>query len=141
MRTVVYLTILGTLGCSPNAPKFSEAMKLGGVEVTAAELNRGHEIYEMRCASCHGHDGSGLGPAVVGLPEPARDFRKADFRYKSTPGDGLPTDADLDVTIRNGRVDGGMPAWPGMPDADRQAVIHYIKTFSPRWTAEEAQAS
>lgn len=131
----------GLLGCEEPAPKFDAPKTLGGVEVSAAVLNRGAELYEMRCASCHGRDGSGQGPATTGLKEMPRDFRAAMFRYKSTPGDQLPTDADLGVTIRKGRVENGMPAWPGMPEPDQQALIHYLKTFSPRWTQQEAQAS
>ena len=33
----------------------------------------------------------------------------------------------------NGRIDTGMPAFPGLTEADVIAVAHYLKTFSPRW--------
>jgi mono/diheme cytochrome c family protein len=96
-------------------------------------LNRGERVYVMYCASCHAEDGSGQGPAARSLVKPPRDFRAADFAYASGGPGELPTDADLDLTIRKGRVENGMPAWQGLTDPDRHAVIQFIKTFSPRW--------
>ncbi|MEM6289658.1 MAG: cytochrome c [Myxococcota bacterium] len=142
-RSILVGTATASLlaGCPEEAPKFDAAQTLGGVEVSAAVLNAGHRTYEMRCASCHGHDGAGTGPASTGLAEAPRDFRAANFKYKSTPGDALPTDADLDVTLRKGRLEGGMPAFGGLTNDDRAAVIQYLKTFSPRWAAAPTEAS
>lgn len=129
----VALALLGPAGCGEPEPRFTAPMTLGGVEIPADVLNRGARVYMMYCASCHGDDGSGQGPAARSLVKPPRDFRAADFAYTSGAPGTLPTDADLDVTIRNGRVENGMPAWSGLTDPDRHAVIQYIKTFSPRW--------
>lgn len=128
-------------GCGDDAPKFSGPKVLGGKEVSAEVLNAGYRSYEMRCASCHGHDGSGQGPASTGLAATPRDFRQADFKYKSTGEGALPTDEDLDITLRNGKVKNGMPAFGGLSDADRHAIIQYLKTFSPRWTEAKPEAS
>jgi mono/diheme cytochrome c family protein len=119
--------------CSDAPPEFTESVVLAGVEVDAATLNRGQRIFNLYCSSCHGEDGSGEGPAARPLTTKPRDFRKADFKYVSGEPGSLPTDEDLATTIRNGRIDTGMPAWNGLTDVDRTAVIHYIKTFSPRW--------
>jgi mono/diheme cytochrome c family protein len=108
-------------------------MKLGGDEIPAEVLDQGARVYEIRCASCHGPEGAGDGAAGRTLPKQPRSFQLAQFQYKSTPGDELPTDADLDATIRNGRIDEGMPAWNTLSESDRHAVIQYIKTFSTRW--------
>ncbi len=116
-------------------PRFESALVLAGVEVPADVLNQGARVYEMRCASCHGADGSGNGSAGRALAQPPRDFRTAEFRYRSTADGELPTDADLEQTIREGRIENGMPAWGTLTEADRHAVIQYIKTFSPRWRA------
>jgi len=83
--------------------------------------------------ACHGEHGGGDGPAGRALASPPRDFRSGSFVHKSTPGDALPTHADLRAVIRRGVVERGMPAWAGMSDADVDAVVHYVKTFSPRW--------
>lgn len=127
--------------CGEDPPRFTAAQTLGGVEVSADVLNAGHRSYEMRCASCHGQDGSGQGPAATGLAASPRDFRQADFKYKSTPQGELPTDEDIDITIRNGKVKNGMPAFGGLGDADRHAIIQYLKTFSPRWSTAKPEAS
>jgi len=124
--------LLGAVACE-SAPRFTEPMKLGGVEIPAAVLDQGARVYEIRCASCHGPEGAGDGSAGRTLPKPPRSFQLAEFQYKSTPGDELPTDGDLEATIRNGRIEAGMPAWNTLTEADRYAVIQYIKTFSPRW--------
>ena len=129
------------LGCTEDPPKFSAPMVLGGQEVSAEVLNAGHRSFELRCASCHGRDGSGQGPAATGLAEPPRDFRQADFKYKSADDGGLPTDGDLDITIRNGKLANGMPAFGGLNDDDRHAIIQYLKTFSPRWAEAKPEAS
>ena len=127
------LAVAGPLACGEPAPRFTAPMTLGGVEVAPEVLNRGERVFMMYCASCHGEDGSGQGPAARSLVKPPRDFRAADFEYSSGGPGELPTDADLDLTIRNGRIDEGMPAWKGLTDSDRHAVIQFIKTFSPRW--------
>ena len=119
-------------------PRFSEPMVLGGQEVSAEVLNRGFKVYSLYCSSCHGRDGSGDGNAARSLFTKPRDFRQADFKYKSTDGDALPTDEDLLGTVLNGRVDTGMPGWNGLTPEDRQAVVHFIKTFSPRWQASKS---
>lgn len=124
--------LLGAAGCE-STPRFSQAMVLGGKTISAEVLDRGAWVYETRCASCHGADGSGNGAAGRALQNPPRDFRAASFRYKSTEGDALPTDADLDATIRHGRIEQGMPAWGSLSDDDIHAVIQFLKTFSPRW--------
>lgn len=131
-RWLSALLLLCAVACE-SAPRFTAPMKLGGVEIPAEVLDQGAKVYEIRCASCHGPEGAGDGSAGRALPKPPRSFQLAQFQYKSTPGDELPTDADLEATIRNGRIDEGMPAWNTLTESDRYAVIQYIKTFSPRW--------
>lgn len=125
--------LVALAACGESAPRFTAPMTLGGVEVPAAVLDAGARVYEMRCASCHGADGSGNGSAGRALAVPPRDFRTAEFRYSSTPAGELPSDDDLMATVRDGRIDNGMPAWNTLTPDDLHAVVQYIKTFSPRW--------
>jgi mono/diheme cytochrome c family protein len=74
------------------------------------ELQLGRDIYEQRCASCHGNDGGGgMGPAL---------------------GDGavverLPDVADHRAVVVDGRG-GLMPAWGDVLDDDEiDAVVRY----------------
>lgn len=128
----IAVAVVALLGCE-SAPRFTAPMTLGGVEVSAEILDQGARVYDLRCASCHAGNGSGEGNAGRALKSKPRDFRTADFRYKSTAGDALPTDADIEAVIRHGRIEEGMPAWQALSAEDVHAVIQYIKTFSPRW--------
>lgn len=142
MRCAMLILLSASTGaCGNDPPKYSAPMVLGGQEISAEVLNAGHRSFELRCASCHGRDGSGQGPAATGLAERPRDFRQADFKYKSAGGDDLPSDGDLDLTIRDGRLSNGMPAFGGLSDEDRHAIIQYLKTFSPRWAEAKPEAS
>ncbi len=123
-------------GCGEPTPQFTEPMVLGGREVSPVELQRGLRVYSLYCVSCHAADGSGRGNAARSFSSPPRDFREADFKYVSGAPGSLPTDGDLDFTIRKGRPGTGMPPWDGLSSGDRDAVIQYLKTFSPRWTTE-----
>lgn len=136
---VVALAMLGACGDPP--PRFTEPMVLGGQEVSPEVLGRGARVYALYCVSCHGADGSGRGAPTRSFEVPPRDFREAEFRYVSGPKGSLPTDDDLEQTIRLGVPDNGMPAWDGLPAEDRHAVIQYLKTFSKRWTDEAPPAA
>jgi mono/diheme cytochrome c family protein len=119
-------------GCSPSRPEPISDQRLGGVEVGGETLERGRSLFTRYCASCHGNDGSGAGPAATGGVRP-RDFRAAQFVHASEDG-ALPTHDRLVDVIRDGVPENGMPAWKGLRNEDLDALAHYIKTFSPRWS-------
>ncbi len=122
--------------CGEPQARFTEPMVLGGREVPPTTLERGRRVYTLYCVSCHAADGSGRGNAARSFSTPPRDFREGAFKYVSGGPLALPTDEELDFTIRNGRPGTGMPPWDGLAEGDRHAVIQYIKTFSPRWTSK-----
>jgi len=141
---------LGSACGESGPPPFTagQALKRVGeapAEVSAEALNHGLKLFNRYCASCHGYDGGGAGPAARNLDPKPRDFRAAQFLYLSagaSAGDGdLPTDGDLKATIRNGVTSRGMPAWGGLRDEDLDALVSYIKTFSPRWQPAPAPAA
>lgn len=139
MRTVTILgglLVLSLAGCGEEPPKFQGPMTLGGEQISAEILNRGHRTYVNFCASCHGADGSGRGPAAQGLRAAPRDFREGLFKIAS--GSARPSDEQLLRVVREGRPDAGMPPFPHLLPEDREAVVHYLKTFSPRWTSPPA---
>ncbi|HEY3186973.1 MAG TPA: cbb3-type cytochrome c oxidase subunit II, partial [Solirubrobacteraceae bacterium] len=94
---------------------------------------RGRAVYERRCVGCHGARGDGNGKAATFLSPRPRDFTTAVFKFRTTPSGSLPTDADLYRTITRGVRWTAMPTWHELPDAERRAVIAYVKTFSTRW--------
>lgn len=128
--------VLVGAACGDPPRRFTEPMLLGGQEVPPEVLDRGARVYGLYCVSCHGADGSGRAAASRSSGSPPRDFREAAFQYVSGPEGSLPTDADLEATIRHGRPSTGMPAWDGLPAEDLHAVIQFLKTFSPRWATQ-----
>ncbi|MCP5112702.1 MAG: c-type cytochrome, partial [bacterium] len=105
----------------------------------------GEEVYATRCVICHGADGDGKGLTGIihraqqsGLVIPIypRDFTAGVFKFRSTPSGYLPTDDDLMRIITYGIARSGMPSHTDLTEAERKAVIEYIKTFSRRWQQE-----
>jgi cytochrome c oxidase cbb3-type subunit 2 len=107
----------------------------------AAASPRGKEIYQSRCAECHGSSGKGDGPAAhLMMPRP-RDFSLARYKIRSTESGSVPTDEDLLRTVRQGLYGSAMPGWQKvLADDDVRAVVSYVKGFSPRFVAEQPLA-
>jgi mono/diheme cytochrome c family protein len=97
----------------------------------AADAPVGRRIYAQRCAICHGPDGGGNGPATPSLiPRPV-DFLRGQFKYKSTPGDQPPTDADLVRVVSDGLQASAMPYFRDLlTPAEIRAVVAYVKGLS-----------
>jgi mono/diheme cytochrome c family protein len=103
--------------------------------VPAAVLNRGWSAYRRSCRTCHGEKGDGQGPTAFHLEPPPRDFTRGSFKFGSVPAGALPSDDDLRRLSSEGLEGTGMLAW-SLPPGDLEAVIQYLKTFSPRWREE-----
>ncbi len=102
------------------------------------DLAAGKIIYEKRCISCHGNEGDGDGPAADRFEPKPRSFKKAEFKYRSTPRNELPTDEDLFRAVTNGLPGTGMPDWADvLNEKKRRQVIKYIKTFSDKWEKQK----
>jgi len=96
-------------------------------------FEQGRYVYERNCMICHGTYGRGDGELVQNWPIHPRNFTKAVFKYRSTPYSKLPTNADLERTIRHGVSGTPMPVFSQLRDQDVRAVIEYIKTLAPEW--------
>ncbi len=62
---------------------------------TKEDIDKGKEIFEKWCYYCHGLKGGGDGPVVPRLDPKPRNFRNADFRFRTTPLGTLPTEDNL----------------------------------------------
>ncbi len=101
-----------------------------------ATIARGKELYDINCAHCHGDKGDGAGYGAPFLVPAPRDFVAAHYKFRSTASGQLPTDDDIFRTISRGATGTGMPPWQYLlNDADRWALVDYVKTFSPRLRA------
>lgn len=138
-RSAAVAALLGTVcigGCS-SKKAFSEPQRLGGQTIAAQTLNQGKKIFGRYCIACHGEAGDGKVPSAASMKPPPRDFTAGIFKFTSVPAGELPTDADLMRTVRRGLGGTHMAAWASLPREDLQAVVHYVKTFSPRWRTEK----
>ncbi len=98
-------------------------------------LQRGRALYRGACRTCHGAAGNGQGPTARFLDPLPRDFTRGVFKFRSTQSGALPTDADLERSIRVGAPGTDMPDFgPVFSHADRMALVAYVKTFSSRFT-------
>lgn len=101
--------------------------------VDLGQYLQGRAVFEQQCAPCHGRRGRGDGEWAKDLPDKPRNFRTGLFKFRSTPAGFLPTAADLERTLRTGVSGTMMPAFKQLSDRDLQAVLTYVRSFSPRW--------
>jgi mono/diheme cytochrome c family protein len=131
-RILITATATAVLSSACGRPAFDKPLKFGDRVVEVATLERGQDLYNRYCATCHGYSGKADTPQARQLDPHPRDLSVADFKRVETPG-ALPTDAELGRLITNGIPGTGMPPWPQLQGTDLDAVIQYLKTFSPRW--------
>ena len=85
-------------------------------------ISQGEKVAKINCASCHGARGKGDGAAAVALnPKPA------DWTSKRVQDE---SDGELFWKITTGR--GPMPSWRHLPEADRWALVRYIRTLAAK---------
>lgn len=109
---------------------------LGIIQNPPAELvDKGKELYQNNCASCHGNSGLGDGAAGVALNPKPRDLSSTDGW---TNGREFP---QLYKTLEEGILENGMAAYEYLPPIDRIAIIQYIRTLAdfPQVTDEQVQ--
>ena len=100
-------------------------------------LALGKKIFETECAACHGSAGNGEGEAAYLLYPRPRNFTSGQFIIVST-WDGVPTDEDLFRTVSRGIPGSAMPSWAHLPEETRWGLVHYVKSFSKRPIAVNA---
>ncbi|HEX6010796.1 MAG TPA: cbb3-type cytochrome c oxidase subunit II [Geminicoccaceae bacterium] len=126
---IAYLQKLGM-----NRGKWRDLFEPQQLEASAFGMPRseeyiahGKEVYERRCAGCHGVTGDGNGPAATFMYRfRPRNFQLAVFKFRHVKGP-LPTDGDLMRTLTRGVRGTAMPPWHTLPVEDRLAAIQYIK--------------
>jgi len=88
-------------------------LSMSALSVEAAP--NGKSLYDNHCSSCHGLDGNG----GVGIPLSLPSF------LNSVP------DSYLAKTIRHGRPGRVMPPYPHLSDAQINAIVSHLRSFSP----------
>lgn len=86
------------------------------------DLARAATLYAANCASCHGAQGRGDGPAAAGLdPAPSNFHDRARMNARSIYG--------LSNTIALGVGGTGMRAFAELPEADRWALAFFVSSL------------
>jgi mono/diheme cytochrome c family protein len=98
---------------------------------------RGHGLYLRYCVGCHGELGDGEGENAPYIDPKPRNFTLGQFKCRSTPTGSLPTTEDLIDTVKRGITNSNMPSWRPLSDENREDLVAYIKTFSPRWKTDK----
>jgi mono/diheme cytochrome c family protein len=140
MRAVASVFAIMILGCSLASAQnggVSSGYPTPRGNFTVSQ-QRGHGLYLRYCVGCHGVYGDGNGDHAPFIDPKPRDFVAATFKCRSTPTGTLPTDADLIHVLKTGVEASGMPSWLPLSDQNREDLVAYIKTFSPRWQSEKA---
>lgn len=99
-------------------------------------LKLGAEVYQQRCAKCHGVSGDGEGEAAAFLFPKPRDYRRGLFKFTSTTGQLKPRRDDLVLTLRRGVKGTSMPKFPHISDRELRAVVDYVIMLSVRGEME-----
>lgn len=98
-----------------------------------ALIEEGEAAYVRHCIGCHGDKGDGNGEAAKFLHPKPRNFVSANYKFSWTRSGQLPSDEDLKRTIKEGLKGSAMPPFDLLPERTREALVAYIKTFSPKW--------
>ncbi len=123
-------------GGGPNSAQAAEKPKKPMPKVSDELLEAGRDIFFRRCSFCHGLQGDGEGPAAKYLDPRPRDFTLGTFKFRTTQSGELPTNEDLFRTVSRGLPGTAMQSFDsdliktGLSEAERWAVIAYIKTFA-----------
>jgi mono/diheme cytochrome c family protein len=103
----------------------------------ADAVARGRKVFDRYCISCHGVEGDGRGPTADWIDPRPRVLTSGTFKFRSTPSGELPTDADIFRTVTNGLHLTYMPRWAATHPMEREDVVQFVKSLSPRFQTEE----
>lgn len=94
----------------------------------AADLEKGKTLFEQRCASCHGNEGKGDGPAAQGFPANMKPRNLAEGKFKAATDD-----AKFKELLTKGGASLGlsplMPPQAGLSDDDLNNIIAFVHSL------------
>lgn len=100
----------------------AEKAKKNPLPHSAQVAAEGKKSAQVNCVTCHGASGKGDGPAAAAL-----NPRPADWTSKRVQD---MSDGELFWKISTGR--GPMPPWKHLPEKERWALVHHIRTFGKK---------
>ncbi len=134
IRTFTLATGILAAGTSAAGIHATGAAALGARNPTAEDSpargdDLGRRAYLRYCRECHGEEGDGLGKFSYTTGERPRSFSSGRFKLATTEN-AIPSDRDLEETIRRGMPGTGMSAWGQVPDVEIAAMARHVRSFS-----------
>ena len=123
MKKWTWIVIVGSLFLLASV-SFAAAAK--PPKKTPELLKEGKKIYEQICATCHGSNGDGTGPAGAALKPPPSDLRKPLKEWPNTKGDPQ----KIFEVISKGIPNSAMVAWTQYSEQQRWALVYTVMGFS-----------
>jgi mono/diheme cytochrome c family protein len=139
VATLAYLAGMRSAGKESGGPAASTTTQPAAtvdlatlLKPTPELIAKGKTLFAVNCASCHGADGYGNGPAAIALNPKPRNYHEGYWRY----GGGV---ARIVQTITNGSPGTAMASFTNIPMEDRFALAHYVRTFAPKPEADKPE--
>lgn len=118
----------------PDRQRWDVVAYVFSLSTPGASIEQGALIYQEKCASCHGEQGRGDGPAARGLSRPPRNLTEQAYMAEKSA-------ADLAQIVRTG-IAPAMPAFDGqLSDADVWSVGDYLRSLTFRFTEQQPTPS
>jgi mono/diheme cytochrome c family protein len=131
VATLAYLAGMRSAGKEGGGEATATAGHAASVDVatllksTPELIAKGKSLYAVNCASCHGPQGFGDGPAAVALNPKPRNYHEGYWKY----GGGV---ARIVQTISTGSPGTAMAAFTNIPLEDRFAIAHFERSLAPK---------
>jgi len=131
VATLAYLAGMRSAGRESGGESGASTAPAAAVDVgtllkpTPELIAKGKTLFAVNCASCHGPQGFGDGPAAAALNPKPRNYHGTYWRF----GGGV---ARIVQTISDGSPGTGMAGFTNIPLEDRFALAHYVRTFEPK---------
>ncbi len=89
-----------------------------------AAVAAGGRLFKQNCASCHGDEADGRGPAATGLEPPPANFRSGAVLAQHS-------DAYLYFRVSTGKAGTAMPSFHGaLGETERWQVVTYLRSLA-----------
>ena len=116
----------GAPGGQQTAPADGASAAAGGrPPATPQSIQHGQQLFQQTCASCHGAQAKGDGPAAVALNPKPQDLTDDQWKHGGQP-------PQIFRTISNGVPGTGMVAWTSIPEKDRWDLVNYILSLQKK---------
>lgn len=113
---------LGGVAVLGARPRPNEELSRNPILPTLQSVSAGQRVYEVHCATCHGPQGAGDGPASASLPK-----RPADLRVHVP----MHPDGQLFLLISRGIPGSHMPGFSDrLTDEERWHVVNYLRLLA-----------